>query len=122
MAGTIRPTFSATIINGSFRDSIIESGVVVAQAEIGKGGSIQIIGTSEEVIVFGDVATNGYLYLHNTDPTNYVTYGPENGGVMVVMGKLKFGEFAWLRVAPTVIMRAKADTADVKLDVRLYED
>jgi hypothetical protein len=122
MAGIITPSFNVTVLNAPFRDSIVEAGAVVAQAEIGKGGGIQIIGTSEEVINFGDVVTEGYLYLKNLDDTNYVTYGPEDTGAMVVFGKLKPGEFAWLRVAPTVVMRAQADTADVKLDVRLYED
>lgn len=122
MAGTIAPTFSATTLNGTFRDSIIESGVSVVQTAIGRGGYVQTIGTTEEVVDFGDVTTEGYLYLKNVDPTNYVTYGPEDTGSMVVMGKLKPGEFAWFRVAPTVVMRAQADTADVQLDVRLYED
>lgn len=122
MAGTIRPTFSATVINDPFRDSIIESGVTVAQANIGKGGSVQIIGTAEEVVNFGDIVTEGYIYLKNVDATNYVTWGPEDTGALVVIGKLKPGEFAWFRVAPGVVMRAQADTADVKLDVRLYED
>lgn len=122
MAGTISVSFSATILNTPFRDSIIESGAVVAQAAIGKGGGVQIIGTSEEVVNFGDVVTEGDIYLKNVDDTNYVTYGPEDTGAMVVMGKLKPGEFAWFRVAPTVVLRAQADTAPVKLDVRLYED
>lgn len=122
MAGTIKPSFNVTILNDPFRDSIVEAGAVVVQAEIGKGGGIQIIGTSEEVVAFGDVATEGYIYLKNLDGTNYVTWGPEATGAMVVMGKLKPGEFTWFRVAPTVIMRAQADTAAVKLDVRLYED
>lgn len=122
MSGTITPSFSASIVNGTFRNSLSQSGVAIVQSAIGRGGYTQTIGTTEEVIDFGDVATNGYLFIKNVDPTNYVTFGPESTGAMVVVGKLKPGEWAWFRVAPTVVMRAKADTADVKLDVSLYED
>ena len=121
MASEIQISISARVANGAFNDQFTDQ-AIVDQAAIGKGGYVQSIGTSEEVVVFGDVVTNGYCILKNLDTTHYVTYGPENSGAMVVIGKLKPGEIAVLRIAPTVVLRAKADTAAVKLDVRLYED
>ena len=122
MANEIILGFTAQIVNGAFRDSFQPGQLQVDQANIGRGGYTQSVGTSEEVVDFGDISTNGYMILRNLDDTNYVLYGPESAGAMVVLGKLKPGEVAILRVAPTVVMRAKADTAAVLLDVRLYED
>ena len=122
MANEIQITLGVQVRNGSFLDQFNPGLLQVDQAAIGRGGSVQSIGTSEEVVVFGDVATNGYMVLRNLDAAHYVLYGPEATGAMVTMGKLKPGEIAILRVAPTVVMRAKADTAAVLLDVRLYND
>lgn len=123
MANEIILTVAAQVVNGSFRDTFQPGQLQIDQAAIGRGGYTQLIGyAAEEVVDFGDVSTNGLLILRNLDDTNYVTYGPEDSGAMVVFGKLKPGEVAILRVAPTVVMRAQADTADVLLDVRLYED
>ena len=122
MANEIQINVAVQVRNGFLIDQFNPGMLQVDQAAVGRGGSVQIIGTSEEVVSFGDVATNGYCILRNLDETNYVTYGPEDTGAMVTLGKLNPGEFAILRIAPTVVMRALADTADVKLEVRLYED
>lgn len=122
MAGTIGLTITNTVKNGTFNDTFKFSGVDITQNNPGQGGYTQLIGTTEEVVNFGDITTEGYMTLQNIDPTNYVTYGPESAGAMVVMGKLKPGEPAVFRVAPGVVMRAKADTAAILLDVRLNED
>lgn len=122
MANEITISLATQVVNGFFRDMFQPGTIQVDQAAIGKGGYVQTIGTTEEAVSFGDVTTNGYMILRNLDTDNYVTYGPESAGAMVVFGKLKAGEIAILRVAPTVVMRAKADTAPVQLDVRIFED
>lgn len=122
MANEISLNVVMQIVNGSYRDMFSPGQISISQAAIGRGGYVQLIGTSETWVNFGDVVTNGYCILQNLDATHYVTYGPEIGSVMVTFGKLNPGEIAVLRIAPTVIMWAKADTAAVKLDVRLYED
>lgn len=122
MASEISISLVVQVTNAPFRETFSPGNLLVDQAAIGRGGYVQNVGTSEEVINFGDVAANGYCILQNLDAVNYVTYGPESGGAMVVLGKLKPGEVALLRIAPTVVMRAQADTAAVKLDVRLYEN
>jgi len=125
MANEITIAASLHVNNEYFKWYFQPGQLQVTQNAIGRGGHAQSIGTSEEVIDFGDITTNGYLILRNLDDTNYVTYGPQeagSGGAMVVFGKLNAGEIAILRVAPTVVMMAQADTADVLLDVTLLED
>jgi hypothetical protein len=122
MANEIVLQIGAQIINEAFRFSFQPGLLQVDQAAIGRAGHAQLIGIAEEVVDFGDISTNGYLILHNLDDAHYVTYGPTLTGAMVVWGKLKPGEAALMRVAPTVVMRAQANTAPVLLDVYLFED
>jgi hypothetical protein len=122
MSNEIKYTLSITIENGEFKEKLSDGQISVDQAAIGKGGSVQIIGTSEEVISTGDVSTLGWCRLKNLDPANYVTYGPEDTGAMVNFGRIEAGEQHWFRLEPLVVMRAQANTAPVKLDVRVYED
>lgn len=118
---TIQVRLNGTVKGGA-QDETINSGTTTyTAADIGRGGSIQIIGTSEEVVGFGDIATEGVLYMTNMDEDNFVDYGPEDTGAMVALGTISPGKFAWLEVKPGVVVRAQADTAAVKLDVRLYE-
>jgi hypothetical protein len=109
-------------VNGNFRDMVNPGPLTVDQAAIGRGGHVQVIGTSEEDFELGDVSTNGYAVFRNLDATNYVLFGPKSGGAMVTFCKLKPGEMAVMRIAPTVVIRGKADTAAIKLDIRVYED
>lgn len=122
MAGTINYNLSIQIDNAPYYENIASASNSIVQDAIGRGGYVQEIGTSEEVVAFGDVSVNGWLYLHNLDAANYVTWGPESAGAMVAMGRIEAGEKAWFRVAPSVVLRAQADTGAVLLDVRLYED
>lgn len=123
MANEINISFNAQIENGYYRDTIQLGQMQIDQAAIGRGGHVQNVGTDAEVVDLGDVATNGLLYLRNLDDTNYVTFGPQSDGATIeVFGKLKPGEFAFLRLAPTVVLWAEADTGACLVDVRLYED
>lgn len=121
MADEFKLRFSYLVENGFFRDSFQGGQINIDQASPGRGGYVQVIGTSEETVVFGDVTTEGLLFMRNLDATNFITFGPDSTGMKVV-GKLKPGEVAFFRVDPAVVLKAKADTASCKLDVRLYED
>ncbi len=125
MADEIKIRISLNVTNGDFLENYAPGQIDVDQAAIGRYGGVQIIGTTEEILDFGDVSTAGYLFLRNLDATNYLEYGPESAGsgaAMVILGKLKPGEPALLRLSPGVVMRAKANTAAVKLDIRLFEN
>ena len=80
--------------------------------------SVISVGTADETLALGDVATNGYLWLHNLDGTNYITFGPDGSSYPV---KLKAGEIALLRWNGAAI-HAKANTAACQLEYALIED
>ena len=121
---TFNPSF--LIANGSLRETFTPGSLLITQTTIGVGGHAQSIGTdAAENLDVGDVATNGYCILRNLDATNYVNWGPDDGGssgAMVTCGKLKPGEVAIFRLAPGVTLMAQANVAAVKLYVRVYED
>lgn len=84
-------------------------------------GGVQTIGTTEEALVVGDVATLGYARFLNIDATNYVTIGNYTGGTYYPVLKLKPGEAAVCRLAAATIY-AKANTGAVKLEYMIFED
>jgi len=127
MAGEIKVTFGLVVDNGSFSDVITQAVYSLDQEFAGRGGHVQWVGTTDEVIDVGDIGvgsvmTEGWCYLENIEDTggNYVTIGPESSGAMVGLIRLDPGEWAWLRILPGAILRAEADTNDVRLDVRLF--
>ncbi len=122
MADELKITINTRLVNGSFKDSFDPGQISIDQAAVGAHRPIVIVGTSEEVIATGDVSTLGWCIMQNLDDTNYVEYGPESGGAMVGWGRMEPGEPAIFRLKPGVTIRAKADTAACKVDVRIYED
>lgn len=122
MANELKINASVVAEIGNFKYLFAPGQMMVDLAAGGRGGHAQSIGTSEEVVDVGDVSTLGYCVLRNTDSTNYVTYGPDSGGSMVSLGRLNAGEFAILRLEPGITLRARANTAAVKLDVTVLEN
>lgn len=55
----------------------------------------QTVGTSEEAILLGDVATGGYWFVQNLDATNYITIRPGTGATDLI--QVKAGEWAIFR-------------------------
>jgi hypothetical protein len=82
--------------------------------------NVQVVGTSAEAIVLGDVSTIGYVYLKNMDAANFVEIALDSGVSTLVFAKLKAGGIA-LFPAKTATMYAKADTAEVNLFVAAVE-
>lgn len=127
MANEINLATSARVVNGNFSYDFKPGALNLDQNNPGRGGHVQKIGTSEEVVDIGDVSIEGYAFLRNLDSTNWIEYGPDStggGGSMVVFGKLKPGEVAVWRIGASVVVeiKAKADTAEVLLDVTVLED
>ena len=96
--------------------------IQIDQTGIGVYDSTVSVGTSEEVLSFGDITTEGLVVLKNLDDTNFVTVGPESAGAMVGLLKVEPGEVQFFRLLPTATVRAQADTAAVKLQVTVFED
>ena len=79
----------------------------------------QEIGTSEEAIDVGDLASVGYMLLVNRDATNFVEVRAGTGVADTI--KLKPGESSLIRLVATAPF-AIADTAAVELEYLLIED
>lgn len=81
----------------------------------------QTIGTSAEAIALGDVATPGYILMHNLNVTNYVEVFNDNGATKPVVhlrpGGWALFEFAITASAPF----AKADTGSCIVEYVLIE-
>lgn len=122
MANEITITLSASCANGYFKSAFQPGSIQLNQTAIGGHGPVVSVGTSEEALTFGDISTLGYMALRNLDTTNYVDIGPESGGAMVPMVRLKAGNVAIMRLKPGITVRAQANTAAVKLQVWALED
>ena len=81
--------------------------------------NVQIVGTSAEALIIGDVVTPGYMICKNLDATNYVTI--RNGSTGADLVKLKAGDIAVFRLA-TATPFAIANTASCKLLYLVVED
>lgn len=123
MANEFQLTSNLVAKNGAFQDRFSPGTINIDQSTIGRGGHAQVISIADDNEVdFGDISNAGWCTLQNLDDTNFVEYGPNSGGAMIPFGKLLPGEYAVLRLSPSIVMRAQADTAPVKLDVTVYEN
>ena len=81
-------------------------------ADAGVVNSVLSIGTSEEVISFGDLASPAWVAFKNLDPDNFVQIGPESGGALIPFLNLPAGYVSPpVPVDASMVLRAKADTA-----------
>ena len=122
MADEIQVNARVQITNSGYTDQWVFPSTRFDQSAVGAHNPIIDVGTSEEVISQGDVSTPGMVIFQNLDSTNYVEIGPESGGSLVPFIRLNAGEFALLWLTPSVTLRAQANTASVKLMMRLMEN
>lgn len=121
MANEITVSVGVQVTNGSLTDQFQMVALKRDQAASGKSDQVLSIGTSEEDVSFGDVATPGIVVLHNLDATNYVEYGMSDTGTMKKLGKLIAGDKAMFRMAASTTLRMKANTAACKVRVFCLE-
>jgi hypothetical protein len=82
--------------------------------------SRQLIGTSEEALELGDIATGGYFIAVNRDATNFVDL--RSGTEAIDLVRLNAGEVCAFRISPDATAPfAIADTAAVDLEFLLLE-
>ena len=122
MADELSMNFVAQLTNGFLEESFSVGGLRVDQNDAGSHNPVLIIGTTEEVVSFGDVAVPGYAFFRNIDTDNAIHIGPQSAGALVNFITLLPGEFAVLRLHASVIVRAKADDYPSKLKMLLLED
>lgn len=121
MANEITATVTVQCINGSFKALFAPGAKQITQTTLGGHSTIWNVGTSEEDMPVGDVATNGVLCLLNTDATNYVQIGPKVGGVMEECIRLKPGVPQFFQCEPGITWTGKANTAACKVQMLLLE-
>lgn len=123
MATTITAGLSASVEYNNFKDTIAKT-LTVTLNNLGGVFGVQNIGTTAEDIAMGDLSTanQGYCFLQNQDATNFVSFGWDDGGTIKEIGKLKPGEWCWFRLMTSKQLMAKADTAAINLEYRIYRD
>jgi len=120
MADEFGISIRLNVTKGYFSDSISKSfndDMNIA----GLGGGIQLIGTTPEALVFGDVAYEGYLYLENLDTTNIVDWGPYEGSTWLAQFKIDPGKGVVLTLKPGATLKAAFRTAEGRLLVKCYD-
>ena len=115
MANEIQTSFSFTLTKGNHVEQIEVQQRLDSQTGVGAHKPVVEVGTAEEVLSFGDVTTPGFLFFRNLDETNYVDIGPESAGAMVPLCRVNPGQWGYVPLHPSTVLRAKADTASVKL-------
>ena len=120
MADEIKLTVNGQMINGNFRDYFRPAQITytMSAATGGNPGTVTV-GTSEENIVFGDVAP-GLVIIHNLDATNFVTFGQDNASTMQPCGEVGPGRVAVFELATSQTLRMAADTAAVNCLIKGY--
>jgi hypothetical protein len=123
MSDEIKIGVQMSITNGLFKDSFAPGTINVNQGTQGAHSSIVTVGsTAEEDLVTGDIGTLGWAMGRNLDSSNYVTVGPSTGGPMHPFQRIKAGEPFAFRLEPGITWRWRANTADVKVLVKILED
>lgn len=81
--------------------------------------NVQIVGTSNEALVVGDVTTVGWVVCKNLDATNYVEIFLDNSNAQLV-AKLLPGQATIFKPGTTTLF-ARANTSSVNTQVFLVE-
>lgn len=123
MAGTINYQLNVKDTYGTRQRRPVErAGEVAAAANPRQSGIVSIINTGQgEALPLGDVASPGLCWLRNTDATNFVQVGKDDGaGNLVPMLKLLPGADMLLYWDAAIVPRLKADTAPCEVEYELW--
>jgi hypothetical protein len=77
--------------------------------------------TSDTLITFTGVTTQGWCMLQNLDATNYVTVGPNNSGAILNFVRLvAAGGQACFQLDPSAGFRVQANTGSCKVLIKVW--
>lgn len=115
MALEITVDASLKVINGFHNELQSFFGLQFTQTGNGAFSGVLSIGTSEELITFTDITTEGWCFMRNLDATNFVEWGADDT-TMKKIGQMSPGEPALFRLSAGVGLKLKASVAacDVK--------
>ena len=124
MANELKLLIQMTAENGDWKDSFSPGVINIDQAAQGFHGPIVTVGTTYQLFQTGDVSTPGLFVGRNLDAANFVTLAASTGAGATQHDyqEIKAGEPFALRFSPSAVIRWKADTLAVKVQVKLYED
>jgi hypothetical protein len=120
LSNEINLVIQYTVQNGNYADTVNYTHGL-DQAAIGEQGQTLSVPTTG-VAVTNVLTTPGYCYLLSLDSTNYVDFGPDNGGTMLALGRLKAGEACIFRLHPGTVLRFVANAAAVLVQVKIWSD
>ena len=121
MSDELTVTASASWESGNWKDQFKPGTLKFDVSGVGQDGGIVEVGTSEEDLSLPNVSTLGWVFMRNLDATNYVTYGPKDT-TMKAFGRIKAGEVAMFRLEPGITLRWQANTAAVRIAIKVIED
>lgn len=118
MANEISTQVKLGVVNGDTNKTVANISTRITQDTTATLSLVhdteQIVGTSEEALSVGDVATPGLVFLRNLDATNFVTWGT----VTTDLGfQLNPGEWSVVRLKSGESILLQADTAACKVQV-----
>ena len=123
MANEISVSAELKLNNGLLTDSRRASAIRSDQTTQASIGGIQTIGTSAEVVTYGDVATPRQCYIRNLDATNFVEIGIDVAATFYPIAKLSpASEPLLITIADSVVLYAQADTASVSIDKLILDE
>ena len=128
MTGIITHKTEMSSVFGPDREDFKPGSVQVVQNNKGQWSNTVSVttgtGVNATTIAIAGLTTFGKAYFHNLDADNFVNIGVSTSTAAApeLFGKLKATETDSFRLFPGVILRAEADTATVKLKVKVMED
>ena len=112
MANEITALAKFALDNGSLKYTSNPGSIQIDQTTARMFASVVTVGTTEEVVTFGDVSAPRVCVMQNLDATNHCEWGPTSSGAMVVAGRLRPASVAsQFEIDPGITLRMKADTS-----------
>lgn len=123
MANEISYNYSLSVAKTNLANSKSAQGSITLNGSHYSAGAMNVPTTAGgTAIPLGSVATNGTAFFKNLDGTNYVEIGVQVTGTFYPLIRLKPGEPASLRISPSAVPYALANTAAVALEYLINED
>lgn len=121
MANEFSVTSSIKLVNGNDSYTRTISFNADQTAVGGPSPGVLSIGTTHEAVAPTDISNLGWAVFKNLDTTNFVEIGVEVTSSFFPLLKLLPGEQVQVRLSPSILLFAKADTAAVRLDAQIFE-
>ena len=123
MANEITVTMELDLVNGDLERNASVSALQFDQTTgAALWNTVNVGFAADEAIVTTELTALGWCFMRNLDSTNYVEWGPDNGGSLVPCGRIEAGEVAMFRLSPAITFRAQANTAAVELDILILDN